>query len=886
MKRQADKLEGEPVPATREAFLQRLQAGLRDVVRRAGERFDAAVARAAREEKDQEKTGPRVPLKPSMPDEMPPRHPLVQGLVEEGVAAGCRYGAKIKSFDAGRAILDLDRAEQVEVVLSSMIHLVPATVELTAWNAPERRAEVEMLRCVSQLLRRKLPFDRAHLERLRQILFHKGTSRGWTVNKTGLLKAVTDYVGEHGLDAEDRETVGWIGDWMVANSELAKARHYRKRFDELLSGEAPSADEPRLARGEAWADVLLDALEAASPERRDAWRALLLQAQKAKAARPSKAWSRQAPRLLDAVGRDDFARVAGRGLRRIGRAGSREVFSKAKDGTDRTLIDEDHADLLRGVVWFAGWIDDPALTAALGDATEACFKKIARHGPRNAKVGNACLHSLAAIGTAQAAAQLGRLRNRVKHPRATPRIEEALAQVAGALGISVAELEETTADTFDMEEVGVRRESLGDATALIEIRATSVALSFINAKGRRLKNPPASVRRDHGQRVKELRVLAKDMRSMLYAHRDRIERFYLTARDWDFAAWRERYLNHPLIGTLARRLIWSFAGDGVRQPGIYRDGALVDAGGEPLDPGADARVSLWHPIDSRTDEVRSLRRLLEAAEITQPFKQAHREIYLLTDAELETATYSNRFAGHVLKQRQLAALCHERGWRFKAPAIWEPAGEPPTLTLEERDLAVELLVRPVGEESGVGTYPYLSTDQVRFLDSESGAPRPLDAVPRLLFSELMRDVDLFVGVCSVGNDPGWRDSGERPVALDYWRSYSFGELGASAQSRKEVLERLLPKLAIADRCEIEGRFAVVRGNLRTYKIHLGSGNIRMSPNDQYLCIVPDRSKMPTARLFLPFEGDGQLTVILSKMLLLARDDEIEDPLITGQIRKE
>jgi hypothetical protein len=28
---------------------------------------------------------------------------------------------------------------------------------------------------------------------------------------------------------------------------------------------------------------------------------------------------------------------------------------------------------------------------------------------------------------------------------------------------------------------------------------------------------------------------------------------------------------------------------------------------------------------------------------------------------------------------------------------------------------------------------------------------------------------------------------------------------------------------------------VVKGELRTYRIHLGSGNILMEPNDQYLC---------------------------------------------------
>ena len=40
-------------------------------------------------------------------------------------------------------------------------------------------------------------------------------------------------------------------------------------------------------------------------------------------------------------------------------------------------------------------------------------------------------------------------------------------------------------------------------------------------------------------------------------------------------------------------------------------------------------------------------------------------------------------------------------------------------------------------------------------------PLPLAEIPALVFSELMRDVDLFVGVASVGNDPNWNDGGPR-----------------------------------------------------------------------------------------------------------------------------
>jgi hypothetical protein len=106
---------------------------------------------------------------------------------------------------------------------------------------------------------------------------------------------------------------------------------------------------------------------------------------------------------------------------------------------------------------------------------------------------------------------------------------------------------------------------------------------------------------------------------------------------------------------------------------------------------------------------------------------------------------------------------------------------------------------------------------------------------------------------------------------------------ASAQVRREVLAQLVPKLAIADRCTLEDRYLVVRGDLRTYRIHLGSGNILMSPNDQYLCIVPALGGQ-AGELFLPFDDDQVLSLILSKAFLLAADATITDPLITSQIR--
>jgi hypothetical protein len=147
----------------------------------------------------------------------------------------------------------------------------------------------------------------------------------------------------------------------------------------------------------------------------------------------------------------------------------------------------------------------------------------------------------------------------------------------------------------------------------------------------------------------------------------------------------------------------------------------------------------------------------------------------------------------------------------------------------------------------------------------------------------MRDVDLFVGVTSIAADPDWSDRGEDRYAA-YWRTATFGELTASAEARRDALERILPRLRIADRCSLDGRYLQVRGDLGSYRIHLGSSNILMEPDDAYLCIVPSRRSAGDGKVFLPFE-DERLSLILSKAFLLAADTKITDETILRQIKR-
>jgi hypothetical protein len=428
----------------------------------------------------------------------------------------------------------------------------------------------------------------------------------------------------------------------------------------------------------------------------------------------------------------------------------------------------------------------------------------------------------------------------------------------------------------------------------LTVRGSTAVITWRAGSGKQVKSTPAEVRRDHTEALADLKGAARDIAGMVSAQASRLDALFLSRRTWPLLHWRERYLDHLLVGTLARRLIWLV--DGV--PCGYTDGALRTLDDAEVSAPEQATVELWHPIGRPVAEVLAWRDRLERHEIVQPFKQAHREVYRLTPAERATGVYSNRFAGHILRQHQFHALAVARRWDDRLRLMVDADFPPAQRLLPQWGMRAEYWIDGVGDGFGTdttdtGTFLRLATDQVRFYPIDAagsrahdraGEPLPLEQIPALVLSEILRDVDLFVGVASIGNDPAWSDGGPDGRFRDYWSSYSFGELSATAQTRRDLLARLLPRLAIGARATVDGRFLVVRGDLRTYKIHLGSGNILMSPTDTYLCIVPDRNPGKQTEVRLPFEGDGTLAVILSKALLLAKDSQITDPTITSQIR--
>ncbi len=693
-----------------------------------------------------------------------------------------------------------------------------------------------------------------------------------------ILGAAKRSLGATGLPAEWRRVLAQLpsGIWGVSPS-------HRAMVDALFSRSGAGG-----ASG--WVGPLaaiVDAAIATNP----AWQPIIAAISEGSGgSKPNAAFAKRAAGWLAAIGRDTFVADVTAWL--------------AAHPLDPARPDPE-ADAVKQLVWALGFA---SAAAPLGSFADRCFTKVPNLGARSTKLGNAALHALALVEPPTAgAAELDRLLRRVKTASARSAVEAALQVAAARAGMTADDLAELATPDLGLDAAGERRFDGEDGRAVLRLIAgRSAVLDWFDATDKALKAPPAALKAGNPALLKAARTARDELERALGAAVARIEAGYESNRDWPFATWRERFLGHRLLAPLAARLVWQVTrGDGSTASGRPMGDALIDNDGSAVTIADTDRIALWHPIDADVETVLAWRAALAAAGIVQPFKQAHREIYRLTDAERETDTYSNRFAGHILRQHQMLELAKARGWTGTLQGGFDNHNNPEK-AYKAFGLQVEYWSEGIHTQeddlSHAGICIRVATDQVRFrrlrpvipprtdwererelLAAWYNAPpvRLVDIPPRL-FSEAMRDVDLFVGVASIGADPGWRDGGPDGRFGTYWQGYANADLTASGETRAAVLSALLPRLALGKVARIDGRHLVVTGKRFSYRIHMGSGSILVEPGGQYLCIVADR-RAADEDIALPFEGDAMLAQILSKALLLAADDRIEDASILSQL---
>jgi len=337
---------------------------------------------------------------------------------------------------------------------------------------------------------------------------------------------------------------------------------------------------------------------------------------------------------------------------------------------------------------------------------------------------------------------------------------------------------------------------------------------------------------------------------------------------------------------------------GEERAGIWSEEEVRDAAGNRLDLSTFKKVRLWHPLSCDAANVQAWRERVFTARIRQPFRQAFREVYEVTDDERQTHMYSNRFAGVIMRQHQLVSLCRARGWEYQLQGTVFDGYNLPRKKLDAWNMHVELHVdlppdrdkslrdSGLGELSGTGINLFLVSDQVRFYRDRQEVA--IDEVPAVVFSEVMRDVDLFTSICAVGDDDSWSDQGDRGTGL-FRPRVEIHELSAIIALRAEIISRMLPYTSIADRCKIEKTHLEVRGQLGTYRILLGWAAAALVTDSGLRWLRISRKILDSVPLDLtavPIEPDYHTQMVLRKAHVLAADWKINSPELVRQFMPE
>ncbi len=378
-----------------------------------------------------------------------------------------------------------------------------------------------------------------------------------------------------------------------------------------------------------------------------------------------------------------------------------------------------------------------------------------------------------------------------------------------------------------------------DISVHISINKEGIAELVCEKEGKKLSSVPAKLKKD--TYITECKEVVSALKNQFKRAKASLEQSMVNRDAFEFRELKQ-LVEHPVIAPLLQKLLFVSG---------KRSGAFC----ELLDLPDSASVNIAHPYDLYTASVwLECQHYAFEHQLVQPFKQIFRELYLINEDERAEKTISRRYAGHQVQPQKTVALLKGRGWTVD----YEEGLQ--RVYYKENIIATMYAAADWFSPSDIEA-PTLET--VQFFDRKTHKPLPFENIPPVIFSEVMRDIDLVISVAHIGG-------------VDPEASHSTIEM------RAVIVSELLALLHI-ENVLVKDRQATVKGSLGEYTVHLGSGVVhKMGKGAVNILAVQSQHR---GRIFLPFaDEDPRTAEVISKIILLADDKSIKDPAILNQIK--
>lgn len=364
--------------------------------------------------------------------------------------------------------------------------------------------------------------------------------------------------------------------------------------------------------------------------------------------------------------------------------------------------------------------------------------------------------------------------------------------------------------------------------------------------GKVLKNVPSKLSK-HAT-VQGMKAILSQLKDQISRSRQMFEEFMEKGTELGLEE-LQMLVQNRLVGPMIKKLVFMLGERSV----YYGASGFENPQGIKFNLSPDVKFRIAHPYDLyKNGDWSYYQKYIFDHQIKQPFKQVFRELYVMTEEERER-NQTMRFSGNQIKPQRAVGCLKKRLWT----ASYEDGLQK---VYYKENVIAEIYSEADWYSPSDVECPTL--EYVCFYDRKTYSPLKIKDVPPVIFSEVMRDVDLVVSIAHVGD-------------VDPETSHSTIEM------RKIIAEYNVQLFGLKN-VSFMDRFVIIEGKRASYRIHLGSGVIFQEGGTQ-IAVLPVHSQH-RGKLFLPFvDEDPKTAEIMTKIIFFANDMKIKDPYIVSQI---
>lgn len=232
-------------------------------------------------------------------------------------------------------------------------------------------------------------------------------------------------------------------------------------------------------------------------------------------------------------------------------------------------------------------------------------------------------------------------------------------------GVTAQELRDWVLLDFGFDKDDVKRLDLGSTVIEIRIDSRLNFQLYDTVAGKTVKSLP---KRNADPEMyaacsAELKDLKNNAKKVLKEQAKHLQRAYIEKTEMDVSYWKSLYLDNPVLGALARLLLWQWEGEGEPVRFLLTpDKNVLGCTGAQTGIGDTGRICLAHPMELPPEELEQWRVLLGEMKLPQPFTQVFEPVYDIPENAIPDRYKGMEMPLFVLKNLEKEGFTLEREW--------------------------------------------------------------------------------------------------------------------------------------------------------------------------------------------------------------------------------